>query len=140
MKNVNEKTQWSGMQKFRIIFLVLAALGVYWLLIGRVQICLVRLFSGLPCPGCGLTRAGLALLRGDWRSSFYYHPLLLPIIFTLVTAAVPRWRIKKPLFYITMLVLLLGVYAVRMVLFFPHTEPMDFEYASLLGRVLKFFQ
>jgi hypothetical protein len=55
-------------------------------------------------------------------------------------AAVPRWRIKKPLFYIVMLVLLLGVYAVRMVLFFPHTEPMNFESASLLDRVLKFFQ
>lgn len=30
--------------------------------------------TGLPCPGCGLTRAGSALLRGDWQSAVQFHP------------------------------------------------------------------
>lgn len=32
---------------------------------------------GLPCPGCGLTRAWLYCLAGDWPRAFEQHPLFL---------------------------------------------------------------
>ncbi len=38
--------------------------------------CLFRLFTGLYCPGCGGTRAVLALLSGNIRKSFFYHPFV----------------------------------------------------------------
>lgn len=31
---------------------------------------------GIPCPGCGLTRATLALLHGDVGAAFHFHPLV----------------------------------------------------------------
>ena len=31
---------------------------------------------GIPCPGCGLTRATLALLRGDVHAALHFHPLV----------------------------------------------------------------
>lgn len=30
--------------------------------------------TGLPCPGCGMTRAFLAMARGDWSSALRLHP------------------------------------------------------------------
>ena len=31
--------------------------------------------TGLPCPGCGLTRAFVCLGHGQWRESLHWHPL-----------------------------------------------------------------
>jgi hypothetical protein len=40
--------------------------------------CLLKRALGVPCPGCGFTRALLALARGDVRASLGLHPLALP--------------------------------------------------------------
>jgi len=42
--------------------------------------CLFHEVSGLPCPGCGMTRALAALLQGDLARSFALHPLALPVL------------------------------------------------------------
>ena len=48
--------------------------------------CPIRTTLGVPCPGCGLSRATDALLHGDWRTSLTYHafvPLFL-VAFLLI--------------------------------------------------------
>jgi hypothetical protein len=45
-----------------------------------VPTCLVRLATGHPCPACGLTRAGLALLSADIPTATRWHPLALPLL------------------------------------------------------------
>lgn len=37
--------------------------------------CLLHDATGLHCPGCGLTRAASAALRGDWIHAAAHHPL-----------------------------------------------------------------
>lgn len=37
--------------------------------------CPVKLFFGIDCPGCGLSRAFLSSLSFDFVSAFNYHPL-----------------------------------------------------------------
>ena len=46
-----------------------------WLATLGVPVCPSALAMNFPCPGCGLTRAGLALLRGDFTTAFGLQPL-----------------------------------------------------------------
>lgn len=45
--------------------------------------CPIRYLTGIPCLGCGMTRACLCLLHFDFGKAFYYHPLcyLMPVAF-----------------------------------------------------------
>jgi hypothetical protein len=53
-----------------------------------IPICVFRHLTGLPCPGCGLTRSFSCILHGNFASGYDYHPfgyLLLPLF--MMTAA-----------------------------------------------------
>jgi hypothetical protein len=56
---------------------VLALGGVFALIVAlRLPFCPMATVLGIPCPGCGLTRATLALLHGDIHGAFRLHPLV----------------------------------------------------------------
>ena len=42
---------------------------------------------GLPCPGCGLSRAVVALTHGDWRNSLELHAFALFFVLALTLIA-----------------------------------------------------
>ncbi len=42
--------------------------------------CPIRWFTGISCPGCGMSRAFFSLLHLDFAGAFRYHPLIYPII------------------------------------------------------------
>ena len=44
--------------------------------------CIFKLITGLECPGCGVTRMCISLLKLDFKSAFQYNPVIfcmLPI-------------------------------------------------------------
>ncbi len=43
--------------------------------------------SGVDCPGCGMQRAFIELLKGNFVESFQLYPALLPTVFTLLITA-----------------------------------------------------
>ena len=45
--------------------------------------CLILRVVGIHCPGCGMTRAFLALLRLDFSAAWGYHPMVfaLPLMY-----------------------------------------------------------
>ena len=38
--------------------------------------CPILFLTGIPCMGCGITRATVALLKGNLNRAFKYHPLI----------------------------------------------------------------
>lgn len=51
-----------------------------WIFAAPVNGCVVRFFSGIPCPSCGMTRAAFSLLRFDFSTAFHYHPLVYLVL------------------------------------------------------------
>ena len=43
-------------------------------------LCFFHSGTGLPCPGCGLTRSLSCALRGLFLESWHHHPMGLPIL------------------------------------------------------------
>jgi hypothetical protein len=41
-----------------------------------IPVCPSATLFGIPCPGCGLTRATLAALHGDFAAALRFHPLV----------------------------------------------------------------
>ncbi len=39
------------------------------------ELCSFKRVTGIPCPGCGLSRSWVAALRGDLGASIAFHPL-----------------------------------------------------------------
>ena len=76
-----------------------SALPLEWLTSGP-SVCPFKLTTGLPCPGCGLTRSAVALLHGDPSASLFYHPLGAPIVIAAVAIGLVDawiwWRSRRP--------------------------------------------
>lgn len=113
--------------------------------------CPNRAMTGVPCPGCGLTRASLALLSGDLAGALHWHPLvplLLPIFGFLILRSMlagagligpSAWQVRVPNWaFVAFAALVMGVWAVRLAghLGGP-SDPIDLR-LSLIGRALTF--
>lgn len=105
--------------------------------------CLIKRITGVPCPSCGLTRSLKAFIRLDFHEGFYYHPLSIFIVISIlyfIYSKKPMGGSKKSQILIIsmVLVIILGTYAYRMYNLFPNIAPMDFNNSSLFGKLYEF--
>ena len=49
-----------------------------------IDLCLLKAWTGLDCPTCGLTRAVCSVLQGDWAASLGFHPAGILVVVSLV--------------------------------------------------------
>lgn len=50
-----------------------------WLLQHQVA-CPLKKYLDITCPGCGMQRSLIALLNGDFKTSFSLHPVTIPLL------------------------------------------------------------
>jgi hypothetical protein len=115
---------------------VLAAVGF------QLPVCPSAGLMGVPCPGCGLTRATLAALQGHFSEAFTLHPLfaLLTPVYLGLTAAASWAYIRGPvppspkrgwdgklfgIFLIVVLALMIGVWFLRFFGLFGGPVPIE---------------
>lgn len=63
------------------------------------ELCWMRRFTGLDCPGCGLTRCFISLAHGDAAAAWSYNPGGI-LLFAIVAFQVPYriaqlWSIRR---------------------------------------------
>jgi hypothetical protein len=75
-----------------ITLTALVVLGLYYFRLPGWS-CPFLTLTGIPCPGCGMTRALSALIRGDWDTSFKMHAfapvVLAALVLVFVTTLLP---------------------------------------------------
>ncbi len=88
----------------RTIVFILGALAVVQIAATSLGygfwVCPIKAVTGRPCPGCGMSAAIAALLKGDWNESLNLHafaPLfLLAAVFVFLVTPLPD-RYRHPL-------------------------------------------
>lgn len=122
-----DKHGWTALAAIVLFYLIVESLGVT---------CPIRFLTGVSCAGCGMSRAWLALLRGDLAEAVRFHPLFwLPVPGAALLLF--RRRIPRRVFVWGMggvCALFLGVYLVR--LLDPEDAVVVFQpSAGLLARL-----
>ncbi len=106
--------------------------------------CPIKFLTGIPCPGCGMTRAIVSALRLDFAGAFSLHPLFpiapLFIVYLFTEDLIPKGASKY--LGITFGVLFIGVYVFR--IFFTNNpvvsiDPGDGFVVKSIKHIISFF-
>jgi len=127
--------------KWAIIVLV-----IYYLLTHEVfhAFCPMVIVTGLPCPGCGVTRSIFYLLTGQLSKSFAFSPFAIFWVLLGIWFIYKRYVEGKKVkgIYPIMVGLCMAMvvyYMYRMYTAFPFTPPMIYKEDNLLSNLLKLY-
>ena len=88
---------------------------------------------GMPCPACGMTRAGLSILRLDFGAAFSYNPGIF-----LVPFGVYAYVKNKLWLLATIIFVLVAIFIIRLFTSFG-TEPLVINRNALVFRIIELF-
>jgi len=104
-------------------------------------VCPMVILFGIPCPGCGLTRAGVLFLTGNFAESFRMHPLLVPTVAFIMWAIVEKFfgsqnfkKMQNPVIVLSVSAFVLYIF--RMIRMFPYYPPMVMNSESVLHNII----
>lgn len=123
------------------------ALALYTVLVNLLfhAFCPMVIISGLPCPGCGLTRSFVYLISGRIWQSVYINPMGIPIACILMYFFWNRYvagRRAKGIMQLAVgvIISLLLLYFWRMYNFFPNRIPYVYTEENILSQICTFYE
>lgn len=131
---------WRDLKEYKGL---IPALLIYYFFVKIIfsAFCPSVIVTGFPCPGCGMTRALLFLLTGQFKRAWNINPLIYGWFLFALYAGVQRYwfgrSIKgwKAILWILAVAMIIA-YIYRMYRYFPNRPPMTFTGGSLFDRVL----
>ena len=113
----------------RLFLIGLGAVGLYTAVSGMLPEdvslipCVFHSLTEVACPGCGMTRACVALAQGKFGIAWYYHPFSFLVIGLAIAAAFfPMWlkqtwnrcsSVTQNLIVISGIILCLSIWLIR---------------------------
>lgn len=133
MNDIIKKTFYLMWQDIKDMKFAIAAILMYFILLKHFfySTCPLVILTGIPCPACGMTRAGFSILKGNFYTAWELNPFIYILIVFLFFYGLNRYflhksyRILKKL-TIAALIAFLIFYIWRMYRFFPDTWPMQY--------------
>ena len=140
------KRKWQG-----IVIAILTIIVPYLIMLSDSHIetsqslCPFKLLTGLPCPGCGITKSIIFLYKGDIIKSLTYHifgPLVILFcvvsVFVLMSEIITRKEYLNKLFYNSKIGYILGFilatyHVTRLIIFISHNSVTDILKQSIWG-------
>ncbi len=104
-------------------------IGAFELFIPDTSNCLIKMFTGYPCPTCGITRAHKSVLHGDFSEAFHWHPLWFLVGPAFIIIMLRKDKFFEKIFKCKILWgIIIGAvlitYVIRMITVYPNA-PMD---------------
>ena len=94
---------------------IVAVLYIFFFIAGIT--CPIKFVTGVSCPGCGMSRALMSAVRGDFSAAFSYHPMwiTLPIIgFFLIFFKIKKMVTESNIVISVFITLMVLVYIYRL--------------------------
>lgn len=118
---------YQSIRKNKSIFAVVLGIGAYCVISYLFNIpCPIKTITGISCPGCGMSRACISLLKLDIQSAAHYHPLvfgILPIGACFIVFYARKAYKARKYFIIFVTILFFTVYFYRM--FISHSPVLE---------------
>jgi len=128
-------------KNYKIFLVVTVLIGIMVVMLDKF--CLIAKIFGMPCPGCGMSRAVFLMFNGKISESIAMHPVLPLLIVFVIYAGIRKYvmnnrAIKDYYRYAVIFsVIMLSVYIYRMYRYFPDVEPLTFYEENILGNVIE---
>lgn len=103
------------------------------------SLCPLVWITGYPCPACGLTRAGICLLRGQYGRVLELHPFIYVILAFGMAVVVYRYLFHgksvkwMQALLVIMIVAMILYYVYRFLNYFPNQQPMVYNPNNLMN-------
>ncbi len=142
MKKISKRII-DDIKKFLPIIMVI---GIMWVVIDYFwgAVCPSMLIAGLPCPGCGMTRALFCIFTGKWQQALWYNPMsffwLMGGSYYLLMRYVGNKKAKGiVVYFMVVMITTILVFGIRMYLHFPGPEPLCYHSGNLIEKYIPLY-